>query len=298
MQALAVAGVEEFLRRAGPLLAADEARHNLILGIAGVLRDRPEVYPEFGLWVVEEAGVPVAAALITAPHNLVLADAAGPEALRSLAAAVRQSGRPIPGVLGNRPTVDRFNEAWAPPAGVAPRLCMAQGVFALEKVRPVPPAPGRSRPAERDDRSLILDWLEAFTAEALPGEAWVRERTERGVDRILGGEAAEAGIWLWEEDGQAVALVAYGSPTPGGIRLGPVYTPPGRRRRGYATALVAEVSARLLEGGRRRCYLFTDLANPTSNAIYRRIGYEQVAESAEYAYEAAGEGEAPAASPA
>ena len=84
-----------------------------------------------------------------------------------------------------------------------------------------------------------------------------------------------------------MALVAYGSPTPGGIRLGPVYTPPERRRRGYATSLVAEVSARLLESGRRRCFLYTDLANPTSNAIYRRIGYEQVAESAEYGYETA-----------
>jgi hypothetical protein len=101
-------------------------------------------------------------------------------------------------------------------------------------------------------------------------------------------EATAAGIWLWVEAGEAVALVAYGSPTPGGIRLGPVYTPPERRRQGYATSLVAEVSARLLEGGFRRCYLFTDLTNPTSNAIYRRIGYEQVCESAEYGYEARG----------
>jgi hypothetical protein len=73
-----------------------------------------------------------------------------------------------------------------------------------------------------------------------------------------------------------------------GIRLGPVYTPPERRRQGYATSLVAGVSARLLEGGFRRCYLLTDLANPTSNAIYRRVGYEQVCESAEYGYQALG----------
>ena len=92
---------------------------------------------------------------------------------------------------------------------------------------------------------------------------------------------------MWEDGGEVVALAAFGSPTPGGTRIGPVYTPPGRRRRGYATSLVAALSAWLLEHGRRRCYLYTDLANPTSNAIYRRIGYEQVAESAEYAYERA-----------
>ena len=288
MQAAAVSGVAEFLERAGPLLAADEARHNLILGIAGVLRDRPEVYPEFGLWVVEEAGRPVAAALITPPHSLILADAAAPQALPLLAAAVQESGLSIPGAVGNRPTVDRFNEAWAPLAGVRPHLQMGQGVFSLERVRPVPQASGRARPAERGDRALILEWLEAFTAEALPEETFDREQTERGVSRRLEAGDGDAGIWLWEDGGHAVALAAYGGPTPDGIRLGPVYTPAEHRRRGYATGLVAAVSSWLLEHGRRRCYLYTDLANPTSNGIYRRIGYELVAESAEYGYEPAG----------
>jgi hypothetical protein len=286
MDAAAVPSAADFLERAGPLLEADEARHNLILGIAGVLRDRPEVYPEFGLWVVEDAGAPVAAALITPPHNLVLADAS-PGAVAPLAAAVHASGLPVPGVLGNRPTVDLFNEIWALRAGVTPRLRMAQGVFALAAVRPVPSAPGAARSARPEDRRLILEWLEAFSAEALPGEPFNRESTARGVDhRMANLDATAAGIWLWVEAGEPVALVAYGGPTPQGIRLGPVYTPPERRRRGYATSLVAEVSARLLEGGYRRCYLFTDLANPTSNAIYRRIGYEQVCESAEYGFEA------------
>jgi predicted GNAT family acetyltransferase len=289
IQAHAVSAPAEFLDRAGALLGADEARHNLVLGIAGVLRDRPEVYPEFHLWVVEGAGGPVAAALITPPHNLVLADAVAPEAVALLAGAVHDSGLPIPGVVGNRPTVDRFNEIWAARAGVTPRLRMAQGVFALAAVRPVPSAPGAARAVRPEDRRLVLEWMEAFSAEALPEEPFDRERTARGVDqRIANMEATAAGIWLWQDGEQAVALVAYGSPTPGGIRLGPVYTPPERRRRGYATSLVAEVSARLLESGFRRCYLFTDLANPTSNAIYRRIGYEQVCESAEYGYEARG----------
>ena len=288
MHACALLDPAEFLERAGPLLQADEARHNLILGLAGVLRDRPEVYPEFGLWVVEEAGAPVAAALITPPFNLVLADPVDLRALVTLAAAVQESGLLVSGVVGNRPSVDRFNEVWAPLAGVTPRLRMGQGVFALERMRPLPAVPGAARPAGRDDRPLILGWLEAFTAEALPEEAFVRERTERGVNRVLDPEGADAGIWLWEDGGDQVALAAFGGPTPGGVRLGPVYTPPERRRRGYGTALVAAVSSWLLEHGRRRCFLYTDLANPTSNAIYRRIGYEQVAESAEYGYETEG----------
>jgi RimJ/RimL family protein N-acetyltransferase len=287
MRAAAVTDPAEFLERAGPLLEADEARHNLILGLAGVLRNRPEVYPEFGLWVVEEGDRPAAAALMTLPFNLVLADAADLSALAPLAAAVRDSGLPVPGVVGNRPTVDRFNEVWAPLAGVAPRLRMGQGVFALEEVRAVVVAAGSPRPAGSPDRALVVEWLGAFWVEALP-ESAQRDRVERMVDHRLDPATADAGFWVWEAEGQALSLVGYGGPTPGGIRIGPVYTPPEHRRRGYCTSLMAAVSAWLLGQGRKRCYLYTDLANPTSNAIYRRIGYRQVAESAEYGYEPAG----------
>jgi RimJ/RimL family protein N-acetyltransferase len=287
MGAAAVTDPTGFLERAGPLLYADEARHNLILALAGVLRNRPEVYPVFGLWVVEENDRPLAAALITPPFNLVLADAADERALSPLAAAVWESGLPVPGVVGNRPTVDRFNEAWAPLAAVAPRLHMRQGVFALERVTPPRVAFGAARPILPADRALVLDWLDAFWVEALP-ESPQRERVERMVDHRLDPRTDDAGFWLWEDEGAVVSLVGYGGATSGGIRLGPVYTPPEHRRRGYGASLVAAVSSWLLAHGRRRCYLYTDLANPTSNAIYRRIGYRQVAESAEYGYEAAG----------
>jgi predicted GNAT family acetyltransferase len=286
VRATRVSNPGEFLERAGPLLGADEARHNLILALAWILHDRPEVYPEFGLWVVEEAEAPVAAALITLPFNLVLADA-DPGALAPLATVVAESGLPVPGLVGNRPTVDDFNQVWAPLARVTPRLRMAQGVFALERVQPQSPAPGAARPAEPEDRTLILEWLAAFTAEALPWEPEDRERTERAVDRLLNPAIADSGVWVWEDGGEIVSLVGFGSPAPGGARIGPVYTPSGFRRRGFGTALVAAASSWLLEHGRRRCFLYTDLANPTSNAIYRSIGYEQVAESAEYGYEAA-----------
>jgi predicted GNAT family acetyltransferase len=81
-----------------------------------------------------------------------------------------------------------------------------------------------------------------------------------------------------------VSLAGFGGSTPNGVRIGPVYTPPESRGHGYATSLVAHVSARLLERGRRFCFLYTDLANPTSNAIYERIGYERVCESDEIGF--------------
>jgi predicted GNAT family acetyltransferase len=88
--------------------------------------------------------------------------------------------------------------------------------------------------------------------------------------------------YLWEnEAGTPVAMASASGPTPHGIRIGGVYTPPELRGRGYASSAVAALSARLLDEGRRLCFLFTDASNPTSNSIYRRIGYEQVAEVVE-----------------
>jgi predicted GNAT family acetyltransferase len=96
-------------------------------------------------------------------------------------------------------------------------------------------------------------------------------------------------LLLWEDEGEPVSLAGWGGPTPNGIRIGPVYTPPELRSRGYATALTAELSQRLLDGrlyqgGRQFCFLYTDLANPTSNAIYERIGYRLAAEAAEVVF--------------
>ena len=80
---------------------------------------------------------------------------------------------------------------------------------------------------------------------------------------------------LWEHDGRVVSLAGHAGETPNGARVGPVYTPPELRGRGYASALTAALTEQLLER-LRFCFLFTDLANPTSNSIYQRIGYRPV----------------------
>ena len=70
----------------------------------------------------------------------------------------------------------------------------------------------------------------------------------------------------------------------GVVRVGPVFTPPDRRGKGYASALVAAASG-AARGKGHRCILYTDLSNPTSNKIYMNIGYERVCDSAEYSFE-------------
>ena len=81
-----------------------------------------------------------------------------------------------------------------------------------------------------------------------------------------------------------MSLAGFAGPTPNGIRIGPVYTPPELRGHGHGTAVTAGVSQLLLDRGHKFCFLYTDLANSTSNAIYMRIGYEPVCDSRELAF--------------
>ena len=151
-----------FLDLAGPLLSENEARHNLILGLAGTLVRHPEMYPKFHLWVVRDGTSVAGAALMTPPHNLVLADQAEEGALEALLEGVRADGVVVPGVVGNLPAVRSFTEAWILATGAVARVVMSQGVYELRRIREVPPARGAARPAGKGDRDLLEAWLCAF----------------------------------------------------------------------------------------------------------------------------------------
>jgi predicted GNAT family acetyltransferase len=135
--------------------------------------------------------------------------------------------------------------------------------------------------AQPEHRALLAAWSQAFEEEAHtapPGPTdhdAVADRWIRGIGRTA---------WLWIDEGRPVSLTGVGGLTPHGIRVGPVYTPPELRGRGYASNLVAEASQLQLDGGRQFVFLFTDLANPTANRIYRSIGYEPVIDIDEYAF--------------
>ena len=264
------AEVGGYLDLAGDFLVAREAEHNLILGICSSLRDDPRAFgPPPYLAVATEADRVVGAALQTPPFRLVLSEIDDARAIEALAEDL--VGRDLPGVHGPVDVVRAFVDARTRRGGPPARLDLHERTYRLTAVRHPRPVDGRLRPAADADRPTIAEWLEGFMREAF-GDADLAEVASL-TDRWLGGR--ERTLYVWE-DGDPVSLCGVGSPTPNGIRIGPVYTPPGVRGRGYASALVAEVSQAQLDGGRTYCFLFTDLANPTSNHIYQAIGYEPV----------------------
>jgi predicted GNAT family acetyltransferase len=271
--------VGAFLEAAEPFLVAREAEHNLILGVMSNLREAPEEFTESPyLATVMANGRVVAAAMQTPPHHLVLSEIDHPGAIAALADDLVD--RDLPGALGPVEHVRAFIDARIARGGARARLAFSERIFRLTAVVPPRPCSGRVRPAASADRPLILDWVDAFMREAL--EPADRAAVEGMTDRWLAGRGRT--VYLWE-DGEVVSLAGIGSPTPHGVRVGPVYTPPARRNRGYASALVAGISQAALDAGRSFCFLFTDLANPTSNHIYETIGYRPVRDVDQWRFE-------------
>lgn len=271
-----------FLDAAAEFLVAREAEHNLLLGIGGILRDHPEVFPEPPyLAVVRDADAIALAAMRTPPQNLVLSEATDLNAVELVADDLAAAGVELPGVFGPKPVAARFAREWSRRTGLAAALDIQERTFRLTRVIPPRPAPGSWRLAEERDTRLIADWLGAFNREALPNEPPIPDLlpvARRWVERV--GRQ----MYVWEVDGRVASIVGANSPTPNGIRIGPVYTPPEDRGHGYASSLTAAATQDQLDSGRSVCFLFTDLSNPTSNHIYQAIGYVAVSDVDTYRF--------------
>ncbi len=270
-----------FLERAGDFLLAREAEHNLILGLSGRLRDEPRLYGEDPYFAVALDGERVVGATMrTPPHNLILSLFDEDDALEPVAEEAQQVFGSLPGVIGPKEPVARFARLWEDRTGERARIAIQQRVYRASTVTMPEDVSGSMRFYEDGDREVVVAWMDAFVREALPQAP--PEDAEHWLERNR--SSPDSGIVLWIDGGEPVSFSGHGGLTPNGIRVGPVYTPPELRRRGYASALVAEQTQSLLDGGRTFCFLFTDLANPTSNSIYQRIGYQAVSDADQWVF--------------
>ncbi len=274
---------EIFYTRIEPYLLPHEAEHNLTFGLMAYLRQDRARFADRVMALVEDQGAVQLVGLQTDPnHGLTLSLAAAPEAITLLAKQFHAAGMTFPGVNAPAQVSDAFAQEWTRLTGKTAHLVVPLRTFKLEKVEPVTGVPGHLRRATPDDRDLLARWELAFMREALPEETATLADAEATID--LGLTFDQRGLYVWD-DGGAVSYTAYKGPTLHGMRIGPVYTPPELRGRGYASACVAGVSQMLLDAGRQFCFLFTDLRNPTSNHIYQVIGYQPICDFNQYGFE-------------
>jgi len=267
------ADVDRFLDVAGAFLVEREAEHNLILGVSGSVRDDPGLYtaPPYIATVGDGTRV-VAAAIQTPPFRLILSEVDDPVAIGLLVADLLD--RDLPGVQGPADVVRVFVEQWGTRGGPPARHRVSERIYQVSRVIPARPVSGSRRDPLPGDRDRLVEWIWAFGFEALGEDD--RDGAAKAVDDWIVGRGRV--LHVWEDGNDIVSVCGVAGPTPNGIRIGPVYTPPEHRGHGYASALTAAVSQALLDAGRRFVFLFTDLANPTSNHIYQSIGYEPVSD--------------------
>jgi hypothetical protein len=269
-----------FLNKTRADLESNEAANSLMLGLCGQFQHHPDwLRAAPCLKTVEDQNGLVLAVLMTPPHNLLVyhhrGDLAG--AVRILVEELIRDGWTVPGVLGPSEAAGAVAQAWTEATDVRCTLVREQPLYELREVRSLAPVPGRLRLAVGRDVDLVSRWLHQFVLGVF-GKA-SREESDRTASRRI----EERDVYLWE-DGRPVSMAMKTRPTRHGISISYVYTPPGSRRQGYATACVAELSTVLLAAGWEFCTLFADLANGTANRIYRKIGYRPVCDYQEYAF--------------
>lgn len=194
----------------------------------------------------------------------------GAAAAHAFAHALADVAREVPSVIGEQPACEAFAAAWGQRTGCGWRTAMHMRHHVLTTLQPTTPAPGFMRTAEERDRAWLVDGAHAFAREAqlIDTPQQVQRSTERRI--------ARDGFRIWE-DGVPVAFAGW-SNAGSDARIAPVYTLPQWRGRGYGTSLVAALVGERLDAGAGHVFLVTDLANPTSNALYARIGFRPVSD--------------------
>jgi GNAT superfamily N-acetyltransferase len=261
-------GVERFLAHADPLLRSDPFSTNVVAVVArGIAAGTsPDSARNFWATVDDNDDRVVGVAMHTPPYRLFVsrmpADAAG-----ALAHVLADQGRDLPGVNGAVGSTAAFAEVLEARTGTSSRLVTAMRMYRLAQLVEPEEVPGEAGIALPSDSDMVADWFTAFHDEAQP-HAPVEDWTVVARRRIAAKE-----VHVWRNNGDPIALAAVSAPAAGVARVGPVYTLPPWRRRGYGAAITAAATAVALEAGARHVALYTDLANPTSNSIYQAIGY-------------------------
>jgi len=274
---------KHFLQDAQDWLEREESLNNMMLGLAIRLAgaDKPPGKPAVMMTVAGSGGLE-AAAVMTPPRGVVLYAPAeqATAALEALAVALQAGRHPVPECLGPSATALAFAQIWARTTGQNFARKMSQRIYELRKVVFPAGVSGTARLPNRSDTDLLADWTHRFSLEVSAGEQSDPKSARASVEELM----AAGQKLIWEDRGQPVSMAAAQRPLPHGIAISRVYTPPEYRGHGYASACVAELSQRQLDTGRQFCCLYTDLANPTSNSIYQKIGYVPVADSSHYVF--------------
>lgn len=249
---------------------------NALIGVRGMDKtDWRDPANWFMATVSDHSGIHLTA-IMTPPHNLAIYatdNQNNPQAISCLIEGLVQTGVEIPGILAEKSLAEMFAPLYCARHLKAAKIQMNQRIYELTEVNPaIPKAPLRL-PQERD-LSFLPYWNEHFMQEGLDKAFALNDDAEAHRHLIRMGHT-----YIMEVGGTPVSMTKITRRLETVCVIAGVYTPPYFRRKGYATAATAAASQIGLNQGYKKVVLYTDLANPTSNSIYQKIGYRPIGDS-------------------
>jgi GNAT superfamily N-acetyltransferase len=271
----------EFWAVAHDLFEAEPAKHTTVLSVAHAVLNapRPDAAPLVLITLHDDSGSLRGAALRTPPWPLALSGISV-EDVPFLVGELLEHHPGLDSVMGPRDVADSFGREWASATNTTAKTIFDLRLYRLAELT-VPRVAGRGRIAGEADFDVAVRHWVGFSDESAAHRGTSSADAEVAVRQQFSLGSATV---LWEVDGVVVSSAVAKVPTAGASRLGPVYTPPEHRGHGYAAAATAEAARWARSVGAREVLLYTDLANPTSNGVYQRIGFRPVADYVELAF--------------
>ncbi|WP_406203493.1 GNAT family N-acetyltransferase [Streptomyces decoyicus] len=270
--------IDDFLTRAGDFLRSRPALHNTPLTTLDKWRTHPSAYtPGTVLFGRLESDGETQAIFYRPPTRRLTLTPLSPEQADALAAHLTGLGHTLSGVTADHDTATAFAKAWQQHTGATSTLRVRMHLYRLDTLTPPKPHPdGRSRLVGQQDHEHLMRWCRELAAD-------LGETVTIDAASWAGTRFAEKRYTFWETpDGTPVSMAGLNPMVAGMVRVDPVYTPAHLRGRGYAAAVTTQVSRAALAAGATEVVLYTDAGNPTSNALYQRLGYRRVADWAPY----------------
>jgi ribosomal protein S18 acetylase RimI-like enzyme len=266
--------VATFLAECGETLSREPAKHSLMLGLLLGLKETSK--PNL-LFSVEQEGRIQVCGLQTEQSRPLILGFMTDQPNHDFILSLRSKDPKFTSIVGAEPTLSLFANAWCEVTGLELTHRVDQTLFELKEVHMQGLVDQSTvKPAGEKDRQLIKHWITAFQSEALPNEPFTAQAAADYADSVLAANS----LYLLSVASETVAMAAIVRPTSLGASINAVYTPPSRRKKGFASTLVAKLCQQILHDGKERCWLYADKSNPTANHIYVNIGFRPVCDCA------------------
>ena len=236
---------------------------NIILSIAHQLRGRNHFEPPFYLATVESDTNLLGCAVRARPDGIFLS-ALPVDSVRQIVVQVRGLYSALPEVIGPELIATEFAMRWSGQDWELHERSCCYELTAVDGGLRL--SPGILRAGDESDLVWLRDWASDYERET---------GTRVDLDRFYSLMIERGLLYIWDDSGPR-CVVTTSKLTPTGAEISSLYTPPSFRRNGYATSAVAAASRRVLDSGRRYCFISANDQADSTKRIYERIGYKSI----------------------